>query len=466
MRITTILLMAFMCIVTNAQNVIDLNEKRAFVTAEGGGRFATGGRGGIIVEVTNLNDSGAGSLRAAIDQTVPRTIIFRVGGQINLSSTLTINDNEGDVTIAGETAPGDGITIAGNEFQIGGSNVIVRFIRSRVGAANASGKDAMRFVTFGGTPITDFMIDHVSLSWAGDENFSTGGGAGVENLTLQNSIMAENIGTNYALLLYSNSRQISIIKNLFVSHGARNIRSSDCSTDFEFVNNLIVGYTSAMRPTYENVFDMVGNVYETVPNITASGQIVKLEASLNNCPNGNEALTSGYISDNTLNGGVIDIESQMQTYMVGSKIFSYGTPVISSSLVKDKVLADVGANISQDAVDVRVIGNARNNTGALITTEASVGGYPTLDAGTPYTDADGDGMDDDWETLHGVTSRSDIKATYTIGGKTINNNANYSAFDIFLADRAGDFNRIAGGVGVPPVVGALLKKGETFGFIN
>ena len=391
---------------TNQFNNIDrqLGELKAFPGAEGFGKNATGGRGGIVVEVTNLNDSGPGSLRAAIDMKVPRTIVFKVGGTIYLNSYLSIGADEGNVTIAGQTAPGGGITIANHSLQIKASNVIVRYIRVRPGDADYnSGEDGVRIVSTGSTgTIENIILDHCSISWGLDENLSMGGigtGNAVRNITIQNSIIAENINTGYGVLLWNRATNISLYRNLLAHNSARNIRSSTKTSNYEMVNNVVYGFGSGNQPTDENLVDFIGNVFITSLDSPTTDQVFKLQkCSDSNCPDGaNRSLTKAYISDNSLDDGPINVNSNIDPYLQNSPIFNSGLPYLDNDLVKDAVLADVGANISMDSYDANLISEVYNRRGSRSTSVASAGGYPELAAGTPYSDQDGDGMSDDWE---------------------------------------------------------------------
>ncbi|MCH5185936.1 MAG: hypothetical protein J1F64_07405 [Oscillospiraceae bacterium] len=146
-----------------APNVSAAEAIPAFPGAEGGGMYATGGRGGTVVHVTNLNDSGAGSLRDAVSHT-GRIVVFDVGGTIQLKSDISC---AGNVTVAGQTAPGGkGVTLKGGKFAFGGDNTIVRFISSRPGEKGSGDYDA-----WGGSKGSNSIIDHCSIGWANDEQF-------------------------------------------------------------------------------------------------------------------------------------------------------------------------------------------------------------------------------------------------------------------------------------------------------
>ncbi|MDP4712553.1 MAG: hypothetical protein NWS63_15240, partial [Saprospiraceae bacterium] len=175
---------AIMPSVGTPQHLIPMEEPAlAFPGAEGFGRYTSGGRGGRVLFVTNLNDDGPGSLREAIKAKGPRYILFRVSGTIRLKSRLPINN--GDVTIAGQTAPGDGITIADYPVAISADNVVIRFLRFRMGDAAAQEADAL-----GGRFQKNIMIDHCSVSWSTDEGLSLYNN---ENTTVQWTFITESL---------------------------------------------------------------------------------------------------------------------------------------------------------------------------------------------------------------------------------------------------------------------------------
>jgi hypothetical protein len=383
------------------------DELKAFPGAVGFGRHATGGRGGRVVYVTNLDDSGPGSLRDALEMTGPRTIIFRVGGTIEATDYLSIGSDNGDVTIAGQTAPGDGIAIKGAELRIQSSNTIVRYLRVRPGdGTTGSNEDGVRVVSYSGRLVEDVIIDHTSVTWAKDELVSFGGigdGSRVSDVTIQNSIIGENIDTQYGLLLWRRATNVTVYGNLFVHNKERSIRASTCSNSFEMINNVVYGFTAATRPTYENVFSVIGNVYSTNPGIDDRFETIRLEASTNNCPDGQIDQTQAYVVDNSLDGGAATISSNLTGRLLGAAAIDSQVAALPVEQVFDHVLADVGANLpASDAVDRRLIDETRQRTGGYPSSVAEAGGYPDLAGGEPYPDADKDGMDDNWERSKGL----------------------------------------------------------------
>lgn len=201
----------------------------AFPGAEGFGAQATGGRGGSVYVVTNLNDSGTGSFRDAVSQS-NRIVVFAVGGIININDRIVVSPH---VTIAGQTAPGGGITVYGNGVSYSGAtNTITRYIRYRMGTGGDSGKDAITIANG-----ENMIFDHVSVSWGRDETFSINGD--VSNVTISDSIIAQGLETHSCGGLIQTSGGVSIIRSLYIDNKTRNPKVKGVN---EFVNNVVYNW--------------------------------------------------------------------------------------------------------------------------------------------------------------------------------------------------------------------------------
>lgn len=224
-----------------AQTFPDYGEVKAFPTAEGYGRFATGGRNGSVVHVTNLNDSGPGSLREAVSQP-NRIVVFDVAGVIRLESPLAFSS---DLTIAGNTAPGDGVTVYGNAVSFSGAdNVICRYMRFRMGINGKSGKDAAG-VAYG----KNMMFDHLSVTWGRDENFSINHARkgheddAPRDITIQNSIMGQGLHPHSCggLIQTGADKGVTLYRNLYIDNKTRNPKVKGLN---QFVNNVVYNWGS------------------------------------------------------------------------------------------------------------------------------------------------------------------------------------------------------------------------------
>ena len=438
-----------------------LTEIKAFPTAEGGGKNSIGGRGGAVIQVNNATE-----LRNALNETYPRTIIFRTGGNYTASTNWNVPYTSPYVTVAGQTAPGDGVTLKGDVLEAKADHMIFRHFRIRPGdPIDNLNKTSLRIAATGvggAAPIGNIIADHLSISWGADTNVDVGGigsGNSVQDVTIQNCMISENISNGYNTLLWNRATNISFLRNLMAHSSARNVRSSTQSSTFEQVNNLLYSNGSNVQPTYENDFDIIGNVWITNPSVSTNNEIVRLEScSATNCPSGaNIALTRAYINDNTLDGGPITVRSTLNPYLEGSPIFNNGLTYLPNSQVKDHVIANVGANLHRDSYDTQIINEVINRNGSRNGT-ASDGIYPTLAAGTAYTDADADGMEDAWETLNGLnpasaTDRNNRPAsmifdmgsyTLTVSQSSIQNYATigYTALEFYLNYLAGDYDKL------------------------
>ena len=381
---------------------------RAFPGAEGAGANARGGRGGDVYHVTNLNDSGAGSLREGVRTAAgPRTVVFDVAGTINLSTRLNINKSF--LTIAGQTAPGDGVTVAGHSTVVSGNNVVIRYLRFRVGDLNCPVvQDDALWVD----RTSDVILDHVSASWSVDETLSV---TESNNVTVQWSFITESMKNSchekgahgYGSLIRYGTGVVTYHHNLYAHHDSRNPRVGD-GVGLDFVNNVIYnwgGESGYSGPADEGTtrLNYVGNYLVAGPQTTN----VKLRAF-----NGGSTNTQIHQSNNFLDGdrdGARDGADNGWAMFVGSytrreparfdfaQVTTHDAPT-----AYERVLGTAGSSLRRDSVDARLAGEVRGEGGRHINSQNEVGGFPVLDAGPALNDADGDGIPDEWETNHGL----------------------------------------------------------------
>ena len=397
----------------------------AFPGAEGAGANAKGGRGGDVYHVTNLDDSGPGSLREGIrTATGPRTIVFDVAGTIHLVSRLNINKSF--LTIAGQTSPGDGVTIAGHSTVVSGSNVVIRYLRFRMGDLNCPAvQDDALWVD----KTSDVILDHVSASWSVDETLSV---TESNRVTVQWSYITESMkgschekgAHGYGSLIRYGAGQVTYHHNLYAHHDSRNPRVGD-NIGLDFVNNVIYdwgGESSYSGPADEGSprINYVGNYLVAGP-MTASSKLRAFSSG--------GATTQIYQSNNLLDGdkdGTRDGTNNEWSMFIGSYTrreparFEFAqVNTHDAATAYELVLKTAGSSLKRDSVDERVAGEVRGETGRHINSQSEVGGYPTLNPGPALNDADNDGIPDQWETSHGLnpTDGSDGPAV-AAGGYT------------------------------------------------
>ena len=414
----------------------------AFPGAEGMGAYAVGGRGGDVYHVTNLDDSGEGSLRYGIDNaTGPRTIVFDVGGVIDLQSRLTIDAP--NLTIAGHSAPGEGITITGQTVEVRNTHdIIMRYLRIRPGDHNSPTPDQQDGLVVIGSH--DLMFDHLSLSWGIDEVFDVHDS---ENVTLQWSIVSEGLSNSlhskgrhgYGSL--STSTNISFHHNLFAHHDLRMPKVKGGQVDI--VNNVFydwalsnptsVGSPSGSSPLSE--VNIENNVYIAGPSLGPMNpdRAIRIE-------DGSTVWVNGNLIDGNLNG-VFDPHDEVDIYRAASAIlaterFEFGNITIQSALdAFDSVLQDAGASFSRDSIDTRVVENVTDQTGNTIDSPSEVGGL--LDFSTvltPIEDFDRDGMPDYWERAVGLDPLSASDGQQDADGDGSTNLEAYLSAFTFSAD--------------------------------
>ncbi len=400
----------------------------AFPGAEGFGRFATGGRGGDVYAVTNLNDAGPGSLREGfLSAKGPRTIVFEVSGTIALKSRLVLDKSS--ITIAGQTAPGDGITLRDYTFQIrNATNVVVRYLRCRLGDRNkpkgAKGGDD----TLNTDDIDRVIFDHCSLSWAidGTHDLRRGG-----NFTLQWCIVSESLnrslhekgehamGASYRDL----TGNITLHHNLFSTcrdrHPTLGSAQAPPSHVVDFRNNLVYNWSAGGTANFADHFiNCVENVWRPGPMSDPARLPIAMKGSLPD-------LARGHMAGNVFEGrddltrdnyAALDFKRWLGP---GSKYLYRGTlsewradtePALGANKPKTQsalaaaelVLAGAGASLRRDAVDQRVVADVRSRRGKLLDSQEEVGGWPALKSLPALADQDRDGMPDLWEMAHGL----------------------------------------------------------------
>ncbi len=370
----------------------------AFPGAEGFGRWTSGGRGGEVYHVTNLNDSGAGSFRDAVSQP-NRIVVFDVGGVINISTRIVIKRN---VYVAGQTAPGGGITIYGNGIALNGDsgNNIIRYIRVRMGKNGDSGKDAVA-ISAG----QDYIFDHVSISWGRDGTLDVNG-SGIDNLTFQETIVSQGINnSNHSTGGLMQSGKWSMIRSLYIDNKTRNPKARGTH---EFINSVlynwatngyIMGDTSGVSEC-----NLVGNYFIYGPSSSSGSHIT------NTTPTFYVYGDDNWVDSNK--NGVLDgsLMTDYKTATVVATPFNYPAGVagkLSAEQALEHVLDNVGASLVRDAVDELLIDQVRSygTAGQIINTEDDnmiAGNVGTVANGTPPADTDRDGMPDGWESTRGL----------------------------------------------------------------
>jgi pectate lyase len=394
----------------------------AFPGAEGFGAFSVGGRGGRVFFVTNLDDYAVGSrqavpgsLRAACEAKGPRIVVFRVSGTIELSAPITIR--EPFITIAGQTAPGEGICLKNYGLSVNAQDVVIRHLRVRPGdepgpSFRAKGRGFAPDGISVGTPSQNVIIDHCSVSWAIDECLSVSG-AGITDVTVQWCIISEALNHSfhdkgphgYGSLLRTNGN-LSFHHNLYAHHVSRSPRPGtygEGSVLLDFRNNVIHdsrGY-SAADPVRMNY---VGN-YIKRPR----SQIFQVGGKT----------TQIFAAGNFLESGGARNDDQWELITGESEQNKMPEPFAVASVTTDDghrayeaVIASAGATLPRrDAVDERIIRQLQSGAGSLINSQKEVGGWPDLRTAAAPTDTDNDGLPDAWETKHGLNSHSATDAS-------------------------------------------------------
>ena len=406
-------------------SLLDAQQLPAFEGAQGGGMFTSGGRGGEVIYVTSLDDDGKkGSLRWAVKQSYARTILFKVAGTIELIKPLEIKI--GNVTIAGQSAPGDGICIKNYPVKVEADNVVLRYLRFRMGDEKGVEDDAL-----GGRFCRNVIIDHCSISWSTDECASFYGNV---NFTMQWCLIAESLNQSvhskgaHGYGAIWGGKNASFHHNLLVHHNSRNARFDHPDIyksvspidsfrgNVEFVNNVVYNWKSHAAYGGEGgSFNMVGNYYKPGPESKKKDFMLEPYS---------EIATPGkfYLQDNIMEGngavnadnmkGVKFTDGLTPEQVLVKKPFDIVGGVVAqkAKCAFDTVLASAGASHVRDAVDARLVKEVKTGSytfwgskggfKGLIDSQSDVGGWPVLKGGEPALDTDGDGLPDDWELKH------------------------------------------------------------------
>lgn len=395
----------------------------AFPGAEGSGVNASGGRGGVVYLVTNLNDSGPGSLRAALEASGPRTVVFRTSGTISLLNPLTIRNSK--ITIAGQTAPGDGICLKDAGLGISADDVIIRFIRARLG--NDSLRDSDSISVSKGKRI---ILDHCSASWSTDEALSASTNQDrLDEVTVQWSFITEALNNaipgkgshGYGSLIRGNrGATYSFHHNLYAHQRGRSPRPGNYDNWnhqvdpegflLDFRNNAIYNFGggyAGYNGDHESItkINYIQNYLIRGINSDSSSVAYKEQSIYN----------KGYFFKNSMNG-IIPADPYalvrfppeytpeiIAAYKRNAPFSVRSVQTDSPQIAYERVLKEAGAIYpARDAVDSRVVDTVLNRTGRVIDDEDEVGGWPLLEADTPPIDSDEDGMPDDWESARGL----------------------------------------------------------------
>ncbi|MBO8131042.1 MAG: T9SS type A sorting domain-containing protein [Candidatus Marinimicrobia bacterium] len=425
----------------------------AFPGAEGWGKYTIGGRGGRLIEVTNLNDSGEGSLRWAVESEGPRIVIFRVSGTIELRSPLRIENPY--ITIAGQTAPGDGICVKNYPIMINTDQVIIRYLRIRLGDASGGEYDAM-----GSRYHKHIIIDHCSLSWSVDETISL---YHCDSLTIQWCIISESLYNSVHSKGHHGFGAIwggpnsSYHHNLFAHHSSRTPRFASGSGNTDFRNNVIYNWR------YNNVYggeahdddwpespyttvNIVANYYKYGPATSKDERRYRIVNPSSR--SGLEDYGKWYVADNYVWGypnvtednwryGVQGVSKDVKEYIRSDTPFEY-MPITQHTAEEafNLVLQNAGATLPRrDSIDIRIVEEVYSGTATygasygagtgIIDSPEDVGGWSILRTGPAVVDTDHDGMPDEWEIENGLDPENP-------DDRNIRHESGYTMVEIYL----------------------------------
>ena len=405
----------------------------AFPGAAGYGANTMGGRGGVVYEVTNPDDSGAGSLRACAEASGPRTCVFRIDGTISVLSPILVRDPY--LTIAGQTAPGGGIALRLAQDPVqpmtpliikNTHDVILRHIRLRPGpSTNPPATDALTMDN-----VHDVIIDHVSMSWAPDENLNLH--RNNYNVTVQWSILAEGLMPHSKGSLTCSTttscRSLTFHHNLYISNRDRNPNvSSTPDGAIDFVNNVVHNPKSEFVEIWAQSggawVNIVGNTFRKGPSTwNAAVAIAYHDIGATGVPRIHQSRNTSEVPL---------VSAQAAPFVVASPVIPLSVAREETGRAYRAVVAARGSGACpRDAVDRRLVAEVASHGGMLVTDPAQVGGWPALAPGSPPQDLDHDGVPDSWETTRGMNP------AVAADGNGDDDGDGYTNLEEYLAERA------------------------------
>jgi len=448
-------------IVVAATGKAGYSQTVAFPGAEGFGKYTTGGRGGIVMIVNNLNDNGPGSFRQAVtNKKTARIIVFSVSGTIHLESALSI---AGNVTVAGQTAPGDGICLADFPVSLSGDNIIVRYMRFRMGDKNQKGgmvdgnggDDA-----FGGTRRKNIIIDHCSMSWSTDEVCSVYAG---DSTTLQWNLIAEPLNYSYHFETGDKDyehhgyggilggKHFTAHHNLYAHCSNRTPRWDGIRNapeeNGDFRNNVIYDWGSNNMYAGEGgTYNVINNYYKPGPStaknaLTSIANPYKKEPAIpfgkwyvdGNVMPGNNAINKDNWAGVRMEKGTVEDKAKAK---LDQPFEIVAVTTQTAEKAYDLVLQAAGASYKRDTLDQRIINNVRQGKGGMIDVqggyphgtayEQTVNAWPTLKSLPAPKDSDGDGIPDEWEKKNKLNPADKKDATL------FSLNKSYSNIEVYL----------------------------------
>ncbi len=417
-------LISIVLLLVTTINEVSYSQELAFPGAEGFGKYSKGGRGGKVIEVVNLEDSGPGSLREALESDGVRYIVFNVDGIIDLENRIKISNPY--VTIAGQTAPGDGIVLRGNGISVETHNVIIRFLRIRPGDVdfgtpnNWSGIDALSIGSSDSSNLAEnIMIDHCSFSWAIDENIGLWNGG--KNITIQNSIISEALAMSKhpkgdhskGMLVGGTFDNVSILNNYFAHNHARNPRLSN--EGFVEVRNNIIFNPRGFGIKISNSKIKKTQHLNIVGNYFFKGRSTKFSNGIS-IWSPEEYNGKIYLSGNKGFYGSEDwdIVDKWQTreavnnydhIELKSPFRDLENPLPDIEDLFNDLENTIGASLpSRDQVDKRVVSDFFKFEGSVINSQYEVGGWGEYKSGSPFSDSNTNGLPDSFEMRYGIGS--------------------------------------------------------------